>query len=136
MSNTVHCPKCQSESLSANKKGFSGKNAAAGAILTGGIGLLAGTVGSNKIVITCLNCGHQWRPGQPSSPKKEPSRGSRIVAKVILIILGSLSVIIAIAMLFSRETRSASIIFALIAAFCILGAVAKSQKLKNPPAQP
>jgi hypothetical protein len=38
-------------------------------VLTGGIGLLAGTIGSNKILITCLNCGNQFKPGQ--QPKRK-----------------------------------------------------------------
>jgi hypothetical protein len=59
----VLCPKCGSDEHYAAKKGFSGKKAVAGAILTGGIGLLAGTLGSNKIKITCLNCGHIFYPG-------------------------------------------------------------------------
>lgn len=62
--NLIHCPKCNSTQVTATKKGFSGKKAVAGAILTGGIGLLAGTIGSNKIKITCLSCGHEFRPGE------------------------------------------------------------------------
>jgi hypothetical protein len=64
MSNEIVCPKCGSNQLTANKKGFSGKKAVAGAFLTGGIGLLAGTIGSNKVKITCLSCGHEFKPGQ------------------------------------------------------------------------
>lgn len=64
MSDEVKCPKCSSTQLTANKKGFSGKKAVAGAVLTGGIGLLAGAIGSNKIIITCLSCGHQFKPGE------------------------------------------------------------------------
>lgn len=60
----VHCPKCGSTSLYADKKGFSGRKAVAGALLTGGIGLVAGTIGSNKLEITCLNCGAKFKPGQ------------------------------------------------------------------------
>lgn len=60
----VRCPKCNSNQLTANKKGFSGTKAVGGALLTGGIGLLAGTLGSNKVVITCLACGHKFKPGQ------------------------------------------------------------------------
>ena len=60
----IKCPKCGSTQLTANKKGFSGKKAVGGALLTGGIGLLAGTIGSNKIKITCLACGHQFKPGE------------------------------------------------------------------------
>ena len=59
----IKCPKCGSTQLTANKKGFSGTKAIGGAILTGGIGLLAGTIGSNKIKITCLACGNQFNPG-------------------------------------------------------------------------
>lgn len=59
----IRCPKCNSNQLYAGKKGFSGKKAAAGAIITGGVGLLAGTIGSNKIKITCLNCGYVFHPG-------------------------------------------------------------------------
>jgi DNA-directed RNA polymerase subunit RPC12/RpoP len=69
-SDEIRCPKCGSNQLAANKKGFSGKKAVAGAILTGGIGLLAGTIGSNKIIITCLNCGNQFKPGEK---KAEPT---------------------------------------------------------------
>jgi DNA-directed RNA polymerase subunit RPC12/RpoP len=65
----ISCPKCGSSQLTANKKGFSGKKAVVGGILTGGIGILAGTLGSNKILITCLNCGNQFKPGD--SYKKE-----------------------------------------------------------------
>lgn len=64
MSTELHCPKCGSNQITANKKGFSGKKAVAGALLTGGIGVLAGTIGSNKIKITCLSCGHEFKPGE------------------------------------------------------------------------
>ena len=64
MEQILCCPKCESSQITANKKGFSGTKAVAGAILTGGIGLLAGTLGSNKIILTCLACGHRFRPGE------------------------------------------------------------------------
>ena len=59
----IKCPKCGSTQITASKKGFSGKKAVAGAVLTGGIGLLAGTIGSNKVRITCLACGNVFAPG-------------------------------------------------------------------------
>jgi hypothetical protein len=68
--NQVQCPKCNSTQIVANKKGFSGKKAVAGALLTGGVGILAGTIGSNNIIITCLNCGHQFKPGEKPFAKK------------------------------------------------------------------
>ena len=65
----IKCPKCGSTQITTDKKGFSGKKAVAGAVLTGGIGLLAGTIGSNKIVITCLSCGKQFKPGEDMETK-------------------------------------------------------------------
>jgi len=62
--NDIKCPKCGSNQITANKKGFSGGKAVAGVVLTGGIGLLAGTIGSKNILITCLNCGNQFKPGE------------------------------------------------------------------------
>jgi len=57
------CPKCHSKELHSEQKGFSGGKALVGGLLTGGIGLLAGTIGSKEVAITCLNCGHQFKPG-------------------------------------------------------------------------
>lgn len=57
-----YCPKCHSISLSANKKGFGGGKALAGALLTANpLGLLAGTIGKNNIEVTCLKCGHKFK---------------------------------------------------------------------------
>lgn len=58
------CPKCGSTSLSANKKGFSFGKAATGAFIAGPVGLVGGTLGANKLEVTCLNCGHKFRPGK------------------------------------------------------------------------
>lgn len=61
------CPKCGSTSLSANKRGYSfvkgGLGATIGASTGVGaiIGLGAGNIGSKKVVVTCLNCGHKWK---------------------------------------------------------------------------
>lgn len=64
MTQVIKCPKCGSNQLTANKKGFSGKKAVVGGLLTGGVGLLAGTIGSNKVKITCLACGKEFSPGE------------------------------------------------------------------------
>lgn len=55
------CPKCRSTTIVYNKKGFGLGKAAVGGVLTGGIGLLAGFIGSNKVLATCVNCGHSWK---------------------------------------------------------------------------
>lgn len=59
----IKCPNCNSTNLTANKKGYSAGKAVAGTLLTGGIGLLGGFLGSDKIRITCLKCGHSWSAG-------------------------------------------------------------------------
>lgn len=59
MANEVKCPKCGSEQISANKKGFSLGRAVAGTIA---VGALAGTHGSSDVIITCLSCGNSWEP--------------------------------------------------------------------------
>ncbi|OLY92511.1 hypothetical protein SAMN05444008_102367 [Cnuella takakiae] len=60
----VKCPKCGSNQISANKKGFSAGKAVAGAVLAGPVGLAAGAIGKNKVDITCLACGNTWNPVQ------------------------------------------------------------------------
>jgi predicted nucleic acid-binding Zn ribbon protein len=101
MSNEVKCPKCSSTQLTAHKKGFSGKKAVAGAVLTGGVGLLAGTIGSNKIQITCLGCGHTFKPGQPKKElSEEQKEKNRKINKVLIpIVFGIIILLIVLAMI-------------------------------------
>lgn len=58
------CPKCMSRELHTEQKGFSGGKALVGGLLTGGIGLLAGTIGSKDVAITCLKCGNKFKAGE------------------------------------------------------------------------
>ena len=60
----VYCPKCYSTSLSVNEKGFGVGKAITGVAMFGPLGLLAGAIGSKKVRITCLKCGHQFYPGK------------------------------------------------------------------------
>lgn len=60
---TVRCPRCGSTQLSANKKGFGVGKSLAGAFVAGPIGLLAGGIGSGKVMVTCLGCGHSFKAG-------------------------------------------------------------------------
>lgn len=62
----LYCPYCNSENvkpLGADRKAFSVGKAAAGAVLTGGIGVLAGFAGkkSGKTDFVCMNCGKQFK---------------------------------------------------------------------------
>jgi tellurium resistance protein TerD len=59
----VRCPKCGSEQLTADRKGFGLGKAAVGGVLLPGVGILAGFLGSRKVLITCLKCGKQWKAG-------------------------------------------------------------------------
>lgn len=60
----VRCPRCGSTQISANKKGFGVGKAVVGAAVAGPMGLTAGNIGSNKVIVTCLKCGHQWQAGK------------------------------------------------------------------------
>lgn len=63
--NTPRCSRCGSTSISADKKGFGVGKAVVGAALVGPLtGLVAGSSGSKKVRITCLNCGHHWMAGK------------------------------------------------------------------------
>ena len=57
----ARCPKCGSISLSGNKQGFGIGKAAVGIALVGGVGLLAGGLGANNTIVTCLNCGYKFK---------------------------------------------------------------------------
>lgn len=45
----ISCPQCGSTQYHAGARGFS---------------LITGFVGSGKTVLTCLKCGHRWKPGK------------------------------------------------------------------------
>lgn len=63
-SSSIRCPKCRCDQVTANKQGFGAGKALGGVVLTGGVGLLAGFIGSGKVWITCLKCGHKWKAGR------------------------------------------------------------------------
>jgi len=71
MEDKVTCPKCNSDQVTANQKGFSGGKAVAGAVLTGGVGLLAGFHGSKDIIVSCLKCGNSWNPKELEEKKRK-----------------------------------------------------------------
>lgn len=61
-SDVPRCPKCGSTHLSSNKQGVDAGNACCGALLFGPLGLLCGM--TDKVVVTCLKCGNQWKVGR------------------------------------------------------------------------
>ena len=58
------CPYCGSTSLTANKKGYGVVKGAVGLTTVGVLGLGAGNIGRQKVLVTCLNCGKQFKPGK------------------------------------------------------------------------
>jgi len=58
------CPRCGSTSLTSNKKGYGIGKGVVGAWAVGPIGLAAGNIGRQKVKVTCLNCGYQYKPGK------------------------------------------------------------------------
>jgi ribosomal protein S27E len=131
----IKCPKCGSTQITAEKQGFSGKKAAAGAILTGGIGLLAGTLGSDKIIVTCLNCGNNWKAGETNERKViekkiEPTKGTLKFARIAFIIMGIFCCLLVLVGILSKLTV-VTIGFGLGALFCFFLAYGYSKKIKE-----
>lgn len=62
--NVARCPKCGSTSLTANKKGFSATKGVIGLAVSPLVGAVVGSTGKNKVIVTCLKCGHQWKAGK------------------------------------------------------------------------
>lgn len=60
----TYCPKCHSTQITAQKKGFGLLKGAAGIAIAGPCGILAAGIGKNKIILTCMNCGYQFKPGK------------------------------------------------------------------------
>ena len=55
------CPKCGCQYLTTDKKGFGLGKAIVGTVLAGPAGALAGFIGSRRLKLTCLKCGHSWK---------------------------------------------------------------------------
>jgi len=58
----LRCPHCQSDRITAGKKGFGFGKAIVGGILLGPVGLLGGFIGSKKMEFACISCGRRWSP--------------------------------------------------------------------------
>ena len=88
MANQVCCPKCGSSSISANKRGYNVAKGVGGLLIPGGV--LWGLHGSNKIIITCLNCGHKWSPTPIQTEHEEASPAKKKFATgcAVIIVIG------------------------------------------------
>lgn len=81
----IVCPKCHSNQVSSNQKGFSTGNAIAGNMIGGAVmGMGMGMVGSNKIVVTCLKCGNQFKAGD-GSLKATDANGNVTIEKQVYV---------------------------------------------------
>jgi len=129
MEDQIKCPKCGSTQLTANKKGFSAGKAVAGAVLTGGVGLLAGAIGSNKVYITCLKCGYKYKAGdyeketrnfymarKQSASSKDLGTGGVVAIFFLFSIIGGIFTY----NLFKIEWKFLGVIFALGTILCIV----------------
>lgn len=57
----ISCPKCGAKDLYSNKQGFGAGKAIVGGLIVGPLGILAGGINSNKILLTCQGCGNQFK---------------------------------------------------------------------------
>jgi len=60
MEDRVTCPKCGSDQISITNRGFDSASGIICCILTGGIGLLVGLIGSGRKVKVCAKCGNRF----------------------------------------------------------------------------
>jgi hypothetical protein len=60
--NQKRCPVCNSPSLAAAKRGYSAGWGFAGLVFLGPLGLFAGAIGKDDILVHCMNCGNEWKP--------------------------------------------------------------------------
>jgi len=58
----VCCPNCGSASVHADKRGYKAGSGCCGYLMCGPLGFLCGQTGANKLQITCMKCGHSWKP--------------------------------------------------------------------------
>lgn len=74
----IKCPKCYSAQIHVDKRGFKAGRAIAGGLITGNIlaAAASGGVGMNNIELTCLKCGHKFKPGEGGQMAQQnaPSR--------------------------------------------------------------
>ena len=57
-------PKVQVVPTDQQQEGLWARKAVGGLFVIGPLGLLGGVIGSGKVKITCLRCGHTFKPGQ------------------------------------------------------------------------
>jgi len=67
------CPRCRSEQVAPGTQGFGLGKAVVGGLTLGAAGLLAGSIGSKKLRLVCLKCGHRWDPASITHKMYEAS---------------------------------------------------------------
>ena len=56
----VRCPKCTSNQIHYEKKGYGIGKGLIGLATIGPLGLAAGAIGKDKLLSICVKCGHKW----------------------------------------------------------------------------
>ncbi len=56
----VRCPKCKSNQIHFEKKGYGIGKGLVGLVALGPLGLAAGAIGKDKLLSICIKCGHKW----------------------------------------------------------------------------
>lgn len=61
--NSIRCPKCSSTQITAQKQDFGIGKAVIGTLVSLPVGVASGFIRARKIYLTCLKCGHRFKPG-------------------------------------------------------------------------
>lgn len=67
----ILCPRCGSQQLHAEKRGWTAKT---------------GFFGSSTIILTCLKCGYQFRPGE-TTLRTGPEPAARVLFWMVVLIV-------------------------------------------------
>jgi tellurium resistance protein TerD len=118
----VKCPVCGSTQVMGQEKGYGLGKAAVGWVTLGPVGLLGGLVGSKKIRLGCLSCGHRWKPISLSERKeKDMEITLRCPVSVLFFcVISGFILTFSLLHLHLTYTLTESIIFALVTSFVIL----------------
>ncbi len=120
---SVKCPKCRSNEITGGTKGFGAGKAVAGLVVAGPVGLVAGAIGKNKAMNTCMSCGKRWNPAAQANKDRLANQTGEEKANEFLWGLGLVAVLAVIWGLISHFGFGNVIVWGVVAIgvlFCLL----------------
>lgn len=73
--NKISCPSCKSTNVHVDKRGYDAGEGCCGYLMCGPLGFLYGQKEANKIIQTCLSCGHKWELAEQGTGQQKYEDG-------------------------------------------------------------